>query len=85
MNTYTKGHTMTPEQQACIDAIRESKKVGLGTCSDIDECWSDEELIRDFCTTPTGRTRTPQAAVRHAEYTQRVRDAVRREYEATAF
>lgn len=76
---------MTPEQQACVDAIRSSKKVGRGTCADIDECWTDEELVSDFCTTPTGRTRTPQAAVRHAEYNQRVRDAVRRDIEATAF
>lgn len=28
-----------------VKAIRENKKIGTGTCSSIDECWSDDDLV----------------------------------------
>lgn len=33
-----------PSIQEMIAAIRNDKVVGRGSCSSIDECWSDEEL-----------------------------------------
>lgn len=38
-----------------IAAVREDKKVGRGTCTRIDECFSDEELFEEIlkdCKTP---------------------------------
>jgi hypothetical protein len=31
-----------------VKAIRDDKKVGRGTCTTIDECYSDEELIAEL-------------------------------------
>ena len=44
---------LAPEQCACgwgqedprIKAVRDDKLVGRGTCSSIDECWGDNELL----------------------------------------
>lgn len=49
-----------------IDAIRSHPKIGRWTCSVIDECYSDAELIAEFGTSPTGKTLTVAGAVRKA-------------------
>ncbi len=36
---------MTPEQKQIVEKIRADKLVGSGTCSSIDECFEDYELI----------------------------------------
>lgn len=32
-----------------IDAVRQDKTVGRGTCSCVDECWTDYELLDFLC------------------------------------
>jgi hypothetical protein len=29
-----------------VDAIRSHPKVGVGTCTSIDECWDDKDIIK---------------------------------------
>jgi len=33
---------------AMVKAVRADKKVGRGTCTEIDECYTDDELIQMF-------------------------------------
>ncbi len=56
---------------ARIKAIRDDKKVGSGTCSTIDECYTDAELLDSL-----GRSNvvTPRAAVRWARLTEGLHD-----------
>ena len=46
-----------------IRAIREDTKVGRGTCSMIDECMDDKDLIRELT---EGEVKTPEAALKWA-------------------
>jgi hypothetical protein len=59
---------LTDEEKrtAIIEAIRGDRKIGRYTCSMVDECHSDAELIAEYGTSPTGRLRTPSAALREA-------------------
>lgn len=52
--------TITDER---VKAIREDDLVGEGSCSVIDECWSDTELIE---TLNAQKISTPEAAVQWA-------------------
>jgi hypothetical protein len=36
---------MTKTNDARVEAIRASELVGIGSCTSIDECWSDQMLI----------------------------------------
>lgn len=55
-------HTTTSDERIASDprvtAIRKDAKVGRGTCSMIDECYSAEELVEELdakgITTPAG-------------------------------
>lgn len=52
-----------------IIAIRKDPTVGRGSCSPIDECWEDEELITEL--KETGIDDSPsniERAVRHFQY-----------------
>ena len=66
---------ITPYRQKLIDKIRADKKVGKGTCSSIDECSTDVELlyqiapvIENTLKPDLGKldTMTPAAAVKEA-------------------
>jgi hypothetical protein len=50
-----------------VKAIRADEKVGRGTCAMIDECYTDEELIREL--DEDGAT-TPDAAVKWARWAE---------------
>lgn len=50
-----------------VAAVRENERVGNGSCTSIDECWGDAELIKEF--DENGIT-TPGAAVRWAIETE---------------
>jgi hypothetical protein len=49
-----------------VRRIRAHATIGRGTCSVIDECYSDDELIAEFGTTFAGNPRTVTGAVRAA-------------------
>lgn len=71
---------MTKEELAT--KVRSDKTIGAGTCSVIDECYSDDELWESFgpasgCTT----VRAALAAARRAHRAWRARE---REHEAEA-
>lgn len=36
---------MTSTEKAIVDAIRADVKVGVGSCSTFDECYTDEEIV----------------------------------------
>ena len=61
---------MTREE--LIKAIRSDSKIGRGTCSDHDECWTDDELWDDY-----GHHKNAKAALRDA----RKMEKIRRSYE----
>lgn len=65
-----------------IAAIRFDPVVGRGTCTDIDEAYTDEEILALLDV--LGAT-TPEEAVRAARSTQRVRDEVYRDIRGTVF
>jgi hypothetical protein len=60
--------TTHPHAAEIVEAIRSHKTIGRYTCSVIDECYSDEELIKEFGWTPAGKPRTVLGAVRDAIY-----------------
>lgn len=39
---------MTAAEQKMIDAIRNDPKIGRGTCSMVDECMTDEEILEEL-------------------------------------
>lgn len=50
-----------PENGAeLIKSVRSHPKLGRGSCSTIDECWSDKELLEEF---DKEGIKTPQEAV----------------------
>jgi hypothetical protein len=57
-----------PRHDEIVAAIRNDRLVGRGTCSVIDECYTDDELVeafgydRPFASTDTTRPRTPAKA-----------------------
>lgn len=55
-----------PLEFEIVGAIRSHSKIGRLTCSPIDECYSDEELVKEFGFTSTGKPRTVVGAVRAA-------------------
>jgi len=60
-------NTTTPQDQAVIAAIRADALVGSGSCSYIDECLSDAELVERFARNASGRRRLPAQALRAAQ------------------
>jgi hypothetical protein len=52
-----------------IEAIRNHKLVGRGSCTTIDECFTDAELIREF-DDPFWNVTSPEAAVEWALETE---------------
>lgn len=36
---------ITQEEQAMVDAVRKDPKIGRGTCSTVDECYTDAEIV----------------------------------------
>lgn len=63
-----------------IAAVRADKIVGRGTCSVIDECYGDDELIDLF---ERREATTVRAAVAAARATHKVYHAVAADYAAT--
>lgn len=37
--------SITEQEQKMVDAVRADPKIGRGTCSTIDECYTDEEVV----------------------------------------
>lgn len=64
-----------------VAAIRADKIVGVGTCSPIDECYTDAELAAYLDDAGIG-PRAVQAAVREARATHRVWAERQAEYDA---
>jgi len=64
---------MTANEQLLIDYVRNSKTCGRGTCSVIDECWTDQELLQAWREANiTTRTHALTWAVRvHKSYEER--------------
>lgn len=58
--------TVHPHADEIVEAIRDHAKVGRFTCSVIDECYSDANLIEEFGWTESGKPRTVAGAVRQA-------------------
>lgn len=51
-----------------VEAIRADRKVGRGSCSSIDECYSDNNLIEAL---DSSKIKTPTAAVKWARKMER--------------
>ena len=53
------------DPEAIIRAVRDDKIIGKGTCSVVDECYEDSELLDAVCFDWDGteRKRTPKQAV----------------------
>ena len=53
------------DADAIVKAIRSDKTIGVGTCSVVDECYTDSELLDHVCFDWDGteRKRTPKQAV----------------------
>lgn len=58
--------TTHPHAEEIVEAIRSHKTIGRWTCSPIDECYTDVELIEEFGWLANGNPRTVISAVRHA-------------------
>jgi len=56
---------MTDNEKKMIDAIRNDPKIGRGTCSTVDECMTDEEVLESLKL--AGAT-TPEAAVKAMKF-----------------
>ena len=63
---YFAGHN---SGRLIVDRIRASKKFGEGTCSVIDECYSDEELVAQFGFNWDGKALSVKDAVASARDT----------------
>jgi len=86
-----------PKYDEIVEAIRSHPIVGLGTCSPVDETFTDDELIREFgyvfdrpVSVPFGRPhrerrRSPKEAVAAAERYHEFVTAYADEVAATAF
>lgn len=37
-----------PTDQEIIDAVRSDRTIGRGTCSSVDECYDNSELVAEF-------------------------------------
>ena len=59
---------MNETQKALIDSIRSHPLIGHGSCSVIDECWTDEEILVDGMT-------LDEALILHEVWADRVADA----------
>jgi len=68
--------------QAMIDAVRADTKVGVGTCSVIDECYSDQELWEAI---ENAQCNTVRAAVKWACGVERLFREREREVRAEIF
>ncbi len=68
---------------ACIRAVRTDEVIGRGTCTDIDETYSDEELFNDFIleSLSEGRCISPKKLVRDLRRLQKARDSYRQDIE----
>lgn len=64
-----------------VAAVRADRVVGAGSCSAIDECYTDEELVEALA---AAAARTPRAAVRWARSLHRLREDVQAEHDAEA-
>lgn len=65
--------------------IRYHDEIGFGTCSFVDECLSDTELIAEFGWTPKGKPRTAKGALWAALRAHRDWEAYGADIRATAF
>lgn len=52
-----------------VEAIRKDKAVGHGTCSSLDECCSDEDIMQDL---DKHEIKTPREAVEWARKSERL-------------
>lgn len=59
-----------------VDAVRADSKVGVGTCSVVDECLTDKELIAYL---DEMRVQTPAGAVREMRKFERLKREQERE------
>jgi hypothetical protein len=73
------------KKQDIIQAIRSDEIVGRGTCSEVDECHTDDELVEAFGRTRTGRLCSPAQAVKAARAMEKFRKIMYDEVRATAF
>lgn len=55
-----------PRGRQIVDRIRASKRFGAGTCSVIDECYSDYELVMEFGFNWEGEALSVKEAVANA-------------------
>lgn len=61
-----------PHRMDIIEAIRSHSDFGRGSCSVIDECYSDNDLIKEFGFESDGRTVSVKKAVAYAEMVHEV-------------
>ncbi len=77
--------TNTDARYEIIFAIRTHPEIGRNSCSVIDECYGDEELIAMFGYTDSGAHRTPKGAVRKALAAHRLDVEMYNEMRRSAF
>lgn len=53
---------MTQEEKAMVEAVRNDPGIGRGTCSSVDECMDDSDLVHEI---REYKLATPEAAVAH--------------------
>jgi len=73
-----------------VVAIRADKKIGRGTCSVIDECWTDRELVEHLDSYPqadgqTVRIHSPKMSVLAMRCEESIIADMQSEIESTAF
>jgi hypothetical protein len=73
------------KKEAIIRAIRSDHLVGRGTCSSVDECHTEAELIERFGRTPTGRLTSPAQALKRARADERLYREIFDDIAGTAF
>jgi hypothetical protein len=75
-------HTTTTATDARVQAIRHDETVGRGTCTSIDECYTDAELAAELDKRDID---TPAAAVRWARRHESIWQEVADDVRATAW